>query len=36
LLPRSAWVAEPCVGDTVPVRIVEVDEQQLRLSFTAA
>lgn len=36
LLPRAAWSAEPRIGDTVAVRIVEVDERQRRLSFTAA
>jgi ribosomal protein S1 len=36
LLPRSSWRGDARAGDTVAVRIVEVDDHVRRLSFTAA
>ncbi len=35
LLPASAMTAEPEVGATVTVRVVEIDEQKRRVSLTA-
>lgn len=36
LLPRSAWRGDAQAGDTVAVRIVDVDDHVRRLSFAAA
>lgn len=36
LLPASAMIAEPRVGGTLKVRVVEIDEQRRRVSVAAA
>jgi len=36
LLPRSAWDGDARAGDTLAVRIVDVDDRLRRLSFAAA
>lgn len=36
LLPRSAWNGDARAGDTVAVRIVDVDDELRRLSVAAA
>lgn len=36
LLPRSTWDGDARAGDTLSVRIVDVDDRLRRLSFAAA
>lgn len=36
LLPRSAWNGDARAGETVAVRIVDVDDRLRRLNLTAA